>query len=452
MERENPRELALSILNRKADSGGPSGGILDELFHSGSHLSQRDRAFLNHLVQGVLRWRLRLDWIIERNSHFSIRKIAPPVLNLLRIALYQIFFMDRVPDSAAVNEAVSQAKRIGPRHIVPFVNGLLRNVCRKKEEQRLPDEEKDPLLYRAVRYSYPQWLIRMWDEDWGAEFTDQLLAAGNEIPGITLRTNRLKTGRDELLARLVEEGVQGSPCAYSPDGIRLTELKGRIDRLESFKEGLFQVQDEAAQICTRLLDPGPGERVLDVCAGYGGKASHIAERMNDGGMIAALDISFRRLVNLRDNAARLSIRSINPVAGDGSKDLSHLLRGKWDKILVDAPCSGLGVVSRHPDIKWNRKEDDLGRLAKLQSTILTQAFSLLRKGGRLLYVTCTLSRKENEWVVRSLLKSESDARLKNPGENAPDWCRDLVDENGFFRTFPHKHKMDGFFGALFQRS
>jgi len=291
----------------------------------------------------------------------------------------------------------------------------------------------------------------MWDKDWGSEFTDLLLEAGNEIPGITLRTNRLKIGRAELLARLEQEGVQCSPCAYSPDGIRLTELNGRIDRLESFKEGLFQVQDEAAQVCAYLLDPRPGERVLDVCAGYGGKASHLAERMNDRGMIAALDISFRRLVNLRDNAARLSIRSIFPVAGDGSKDLSHLLRGKWDKILVDAPCSGLGVISRHPDIKWNRKEEDLGRLAKLQSSILKQAFSLLRSGGRLLYVTCTLSKRENEGAVRFLLKSGSDARLMNLGENAPEWCADLIDENGFYRTFPHRHRMDGFFGALFQK-
>ena len=451
METENPRDLALSVLNRKADSQGSSGGTLDEFLPAGADLTQRDRAFLNHLVQGVLRWRLRLDWIIKQNSHFPLRKIDLPILNLLRVALYQIFFMDRVPDSAAVNEAVSQAKRIGPRYVVSFVNGLLRNVCRNKEKLHMPDREKDPDLFRSVFYSYPLWLVKMWDRDRGAELTDRLLSAGNELPRITLRVNTLKTDRNTLLARLAEESVQCSPSAYSPDGILAKDLRGKIDRLESFKDGLFQVQDEAAQVCTYLLDPRPGERVLDVCAGFGGKASHLAERMGDRGVIAALDISFRRLVNLRDNAARLSIRSIHPAVGDGSTDLTSLFKGEWDRVLVDAPCSGLGVISRHPDIKWNRKEEDLKRLSHLQGAILNQAFPLLRKGGTLLYVTCTLSREENEGVAKSLLRDHADARLVDLRRNAPSWCMDLIDENGFFRTFPHLHKMDGFFGALFEK-
>ncbi|MDD5206316.1 MAG: transcription antitermination factor NusB, partial [Desulfobacterales bacterium] len=186
METENPRDLALSILNRKADSPGPSGGTLDEFLPAGADLTQRDRAFLNHLIQGVLRWRLRLDWIIEQNSHFPLRRIDLPILNLLRVALYQIFFMDRVPDSAAVNEAVNQAKRMGPRYVVSFVNGLLRNACRNKKKLHMPDREKDPDLFRSVSYSYPQWLVKMWNRDWGAELTDRLLSAGNELPRITL--------------------------------------------------------------------------------------------------------------------------------------------------------------------------------------------------------------------------------------------------------------------------
>jgi 16S rRNA (cytosine967-C5)-methyltransferase len=451
MKTENPRDLALIVLNGPTGSPVSPGGTLDGLFRSGVKPSPRDRAFLNNLVQGVLRWRLRLDWILEQTSHLPLRKIDPPVLNILRIAVYQIFFMDRVPESAAVNEAVRQAKAAGPRHIASFVNGVLRNVCRSKGSIPLPDREKDRILSLSVQYSYPQWLVRMWDRDRGTEFTEHLLDAGNRLPKLTLRTNTLKTGREELIERLSEEGVACSPAPYAPDGIRTDDFKGRVDRLDAFREGLFQVQDEAAQVATYLLDPLPGERVLDACAGLGGKASHMAERMGHKGLVAALDIHFRRLLNLRASAARLGIRSIYPVAGDSSGGAAIPLKGKWDRILVDAPCSGLGVISRHPDVKWNRTEEDLERLSRLQSSILKGCFPLLRPGGTLLYVTCTLSKVENEGVVETLLRDREEARLVDLRSRAPEWCRGLIDENGFFRTFPHVHDMDGFFGALFER-
>lgn len=451
MKTANPRNLALSALNSPAGSTLFSGAVLDNISGLQGELGQRDRAFLNHLVQGVLRWRLRLDWIIEQKSHFPLGKIDPPVLNILRIALYQIFFMDRVPDSAAVNEAVRQAKSVGPHHVGSFVNGLLRNICRNKEKISMPDPERDPVLYLSVFYSYPEWLVNMWYADWGPEFTENLLSAGNRLPRLTLRVNALKTAREVLIARLSDEGVRAIPTSHSPDGITVEEFRGRIDRLASFSDGLFQVQDEAAQICAFLLDPHPGDRVLDVCAGFGGKATHMAERISDRGKIAALDISFHRLVNLRSNKARLGIRSIFPVVGDATSGLENLVKGEWDRVLVDAPCSGLGVISRHPDVKWNRKEEDLARLAKLQGAILKESISLLREGGTLLYVTCTLSRQENEGVVKALLSARTDVRLLNLREHAPKWCRDLIDDLGFFRTFPHAHNMDGFFGALFEK-
>lgn len=450
MKTENPRDLALSVLNRPAGSRVSPGGTLDDLFRSGVKLSLRDRAFLNHLVQGVLRWRLRLDWILEQASRFPLAKIDPRVLNILRIALYQIFFLDRVPESAAVNEAVRQAKTVGPRHIASFVNGVLRNLCRNKESIHLPPRE-DRVRFLSIHYSYPEWIVRMWDRDWGPEVTEKLLSAGNRIPGLTFRTNALRIKRQELLERLEREGVRCSPTSHSPDGIRTEDFRGRVDRLTAFREGLFQVQDEAAQIAAYLLDPRPGERVLDVCAGFGGKASQMAQRMGDRGIIAALDIHFRRLVNLRDNGARLGVRCVYPVIGDASKGVANLFKGKWDRILVDAPCSGLGVISRHPDVKWNRKEEDLPRLAHLQSTILKESFPLLRKGGTLLFVTCTLSGLENEGVVENVLRDQPEARLLNLKSRAPEWCMDLIDENGFFRTFPYVHDMDGFFGALFEK-
>lgn len=448
MKREMPRDLALRVLNRLLDRATPSGTHLEEAFRSQSDLDERDRAFISHLVQGVLRWRLRLDWGIRQVSSLPIGKIDPPVLNILRLALYQILFMDRVPESAAVDEAVNQAKSRG-RHIGSFVNGVLRNLCRQKEGLSLPDRNSDPILYLSVCHSYPAWLVRKWVADWGAEWTEGLLSAGNRVPGLTLRANTLKTDRSSLIRRLAEEGVAAKPASYSPVGVLVEGFRGRVDRLSCYREGFFQVQDEAAQIPSLLLDPGHGDRVLDVCAGLGGKTTHLAERAGDRGWIVSLDIRFRRLLSLAENSLRLGIANVSPVAANAAEGLSGLFRCEFDRILVDAPCSGLGVVSRHPDVKWNRKEEDLSRLASMQGAILKESISVLRRGGRMLYVTCTLSREENEGVVEAFLADHRDVDLESLRHRAPEWAGDLIDEKGFFRTFPHVHGMDGFFGAMF---
>lgn len=452
MKKETPRDLALNVLNGLNRRSVFSSALLDDLFRSHPDLEERDRAFISHLVQGVLRWRLRLDWIIRQASHFSLEKIDPAVLNILRLALYQVFHMDRVPESAAVNEAVRQAKSRGARHVSSFVNGLLRNVCRQGEHIPMSDRDGDPALYRAIRHSCPEWLVRKWDREWGPEFSEGLLSASNRIPTLTFRTNTLKIDRETLTARLTAEGVRASPTRYSTGGLAAENLRGRVDRLKSFREGLFQVQDEAAQIPVELLDPRPGERVLDVCAGLGGKTTHLAEWMGDAGHVVALDIHVRRLVSLERNAGRLGVHAVSPVAADASEGLAGLFRGEFDRILVDAPCSGLGVLSRHPDTKWNKDEADIHRLALAQKTILGEAVPLLRRGGRMLYVTCTLSREENEGVVEAVLAEHPGVRLQDLRRLASDRCLDLIDGQGFYRTFPHVHSMDGFFGALFAKN
>jgi 16S rRNA (cytosine967-C5)-methyltransferase len=448
MKREMPRDLALSVLNRLLDRTSPSRTLLEEALRSRSDLDERDRAFISHLVQGVLRWRLRLDWSIRQVSRPPLGKIDPPVLNILRLALYQILYMDRVPESAAVDEAVNQAKSRG-RHIGSFVNGVLRNLCRRKQDLSLPDRNTDPILYLSVCHSYPEWLVGKWIADWGAEWTEGFLSAGNQVPRLTLRANSLKTDRPSLIRRLAEEGVVGKPASYSPVGIGVEDFRGRVDRLHCYQEGLFQVQDEAAQIPSLLLAPGPGEKVLDACAGLGGKTSHLAERSGDRGWIVALDIRFRRLLSLARNSQRLGIENVSPIAANAAEGLSGLFRSEFDKILVDAPCSGLGVISRHPDVKWNRKAEDLPRLASMQRAILAGSIPLLRRGGRMLYVTCTLTREENEEVVASLLADHPEVDLEDLKLRAPEWAGDLIDGQGFYRTFPHVHPMDGFFGAMF---
>lgn len=448
---KRPRDLALTVLNRLSRGPAFSQNILDGLFQGNPRLDARDRAFTSYLVQGVLRWRRRLDWTLAQASDFPIGKISPVNLNILRLALYQILFMDRVPDAAAVNEAVNQAKAKNPQHTVRFVNGVLRNICRGKDDLPLPKREEDLPHSLSVLHSYPLWMVKKWLDEWGVPFTEALLAAGNRLPVLSVRTNRLKIDRAGLIEHLALEGVHGSPASWGPEGIIIEGFRGRIDGLASFKSGLYQIQDQAAQITSHLLHPRPNENILDVCAGYGGKTTHLAELTGNRGRILALDISGMRLVKLVRNARRLGIDGILPLVADASKSLSSLLRRKFDRILIDAPCSGLGVISRHPDIKWNRHEKDIQQLPLLQKSILDRAVPLLGEDGQMLYVTCTISRQENEQVVEDCLRLHPDLSLKNLKDQVPPWGKDLIDQRGFFRTIPHVHYTDGFFAALFAR-
>jgi 16S rRNA (cytosine967-C5)-methyltransferase len=451
MKAETPRDLALGALTRLTRDPGFSSSILDRLFRANPNLDDRDRAFVSQLVQGVVRWRLRLDWIIGEAAHFPLRKIDPPVLDILRLALYQIFFLNRIPESAAVNEAVKQAKARCPRHVVSFVNGLLRNICRHKDRITFPDRSADPVLYLSVYHSYPGWLVEKWIRELGEEKADALLEAGNRTPLLTARVNGLKTSRSSLIRRMEAEGLKARPTRYSPLGVVMEGLRGRVDQLEAFREGLLQVQDEAAQVASFLLAPPPGSRVLDVCAGYGGKTSHLAELMGNQGKVVALDTNRARLISLAENSKRLGIDITHPVVADAARHVSDLLRSSFDRIMVDAPCSGLGVLSRHPDGKWNRDKEDVKRLAGLQSSILNQAAGALGRRGRMLYVTCTVSRDENEGVVEAFLSKNKGFVLENLKNQAPPWALDLIDERGFLRALPHLHGTDGFFAALFAR-
>jgi len=451
MTTKRPRDLALAALNRLPHKILFTDDTLDSLFQDNPNLDYRDRAFISHLVQGVSRWRLRLDWIIEQTVDFSATKITPHVFNILRMALYQIFFMDRVPESAAVNEAVRQAKRGHPPHVASFVNGILRNICRKKERISFPDRDRDLVRFLSVFYSYPPWLVRKWVREQGAESAEALLRAGNNIPGITLRVNSVKIDRVGLIRRLSEEGVKARPTPYSPGGIILDKLRGRIDELPLWGEGLFLVQDEAAQIISYILAPRPGEVVLDLCAGFGGKTTHLADQMGRKGRVIALDRSLGRLVSLSQTSRRLGMERITPLVADASGPVSNLFRYRFDRIMVDAPCSGLGVISRHPDAKWNRGEGDILRLSRLQSQILEQGASVLRRGGMMVYATCTVSKEENEGVVNGFLKRKRGFTLENIKDYIPAWGRGLINPRGFFMTLPHLHAMDGFFAALFKK-
>ncbi len=452
MKAERPRDLALKTLNRLDAQPRYPGNYLDEIFQSHPYLDERDRAFISQLVQGVLRWRLRLDWVLGQFSDLPLKKIDAEILNILRLALYQVYFLDRVPESAAVNEAVNQAKaKKGTRRAASFVNGMLRNICRRKQEITFPDRERDIAGYFSSYYSYPLWLVNKWLRELGREFTEELLSAQNRFPDLNIRANILKISRDGLLKRLSDQGIGGRAASYAPQGIVLEGFRGRVDELPQFREGLFQVQDQAAQIISHLLGPRPGDMVLDLCAGLGGKSTHIMELMGGRGKVLGLDISHRRLISLGQNTRRLGITGIEPVRADASS-LSSLFRCKFDRVLLDAPCSGLGVISRHPDGKWNRDEEDIRNLSFLQKRLIEETSFVMKGGGRMLYATCTISREENEDVVSSFLEHNRDMSLEDLRGCVPQWGLDLIDEKGFLKTYPNVHHMDGFFAALFRKN
>ena len=449
---KTPREFALEILNDVEGRNEFTGHYLDHVPRDDSVIDGRDRAFISNLVQGVQRWRLRLDWIIGIYSKIPVGKLDLSILNILRLAVYQIFFLDRVPDSAAVNEAVNHTKRgYSIRHAAPFVNAVLRSICRQKSRIHYPDKNSDLLNNLSVYYSFPRWIIEKWFDEIGILPTEELLTALNEIPCINVRTNTLKTNREKLMKLLDAEGVKVKRTEFSPVGLIFENFRGRVDSLESFKKGFFQVQDQAAQITSYILAPKNGEKVLDIGAGFGGKSTHIAELMGKEGTVVSLDINLNRLINLYQNYKRLDIKNILPVLADATKPLSSVFHCKFDRVMIDAPCTGLGVISRHPDCKWNRDKDSSKKLAELQRNIIREATSILKEEGSMLYVTCTLSRDENENVVRNILKEIRMLQLENLNFYVPEWGTELIDDQGFLKILSHVHHMDGFFAALFKK-
>jgi 16S rRNA (cytosine967-C5)-methyltransferase len=444
----NPRNVALEILRVPGGSPGAFERRLEDAFRRHPDMTGRDRAFAVHLVQGVLRWKLRLDWILRCYIRFPFERIEPGVLAVLRIALYQMFFMDRVPGSAAVNEAVKQVGTLRRPHLRGFANGILREIGRRPDAWDFPSREKEFVHHLSVRHSYPEWIVRKWIVELGVGDAERLLEAGNSVSPLILRAAGRPGARDELMGGLSAEGLDVCRTTFSPDGLVVKDPKGPVTGLEAFRKGLCTVQGEAAQIASRLLAPLPGEQVLDLCAGLGGKSTHLADLMGDSGLLLAIDRSSRRLHELALAAKRMGLNCILPVAADAAGEPGRWLRKRFDRVMLDAPCSALGTVSRHPDVKWCRSEEDIVRLSMLQSELLDSAIDLLRPAGRLLYATCTISREENEGVVEACADRHKSVVVEDLRSSAPRWAMHLVDDRGFLRCLPHVHGTEGFFAAM----
>ena len=445
------RLAALEILEAVAQSGQTLDAVLDHFRQQHSFDLQADRALLQSLVFGVLRWRKRIDFIIGSFSRTPLKKVQPQILNILRIGTFQLVFLDRIPASAAVHTSVEMAKSLAPVWVVRFVNAVLRKVAARHGDLRYPSIDHEPVAALAVQKSFPAWLIRRWFDRFGLEETARFCDAVNTIPPITLRANSLKIDRDSLLQELSKQGESAQASPHTPDGILLNRLTRPFAEMETYRSGYFQVQDEAAQLVSLLLNPRPGERILDACAGLGGKTGHIAQLMRNTGSLVALDISEKKLAVLTAEMIRLGITNVTT----DKRDLADLSTrddiGTYDRILLDAPCSGLGVLRRNPDAKWTMNKHSIDRCSKRQKVLLDNVAVLVDPGGLLVYSVCSTEPEECEAVVDHFLAGHDNFRIDEPTLFNPSETTRIVDPDGRLKTYPHRHHMDGFFAARFRR-
>jgi len=437
------RGRAVKILNRVERTDAYLDKLLDiEL--KDPELIGKDKALLYKIVHGVVRWMGRLDWILNGFYKGQFSKAIPNLKNGLRVALYQILFLDKVPDYAAVNEAVEFVKKLQGQKPADLTNAVLRNIIKNKNGIRYPDPEEDLPGYLTAYYSHPSWMVKRYLKRFGREETEKLLAFNNEKPFLTLKVNGLKVDPNEFKELLKSVNLDFSQGKYLPEFFKLKNLSN-ITSWEYFQKGYFNIQDESAGLACRLLDVEPEMRVLDLCAAPGGKSAYLAGLMHNKGEIVAIDRYESRLKLLRKNMDRLGITCVNTVETD-ALDYDG---DKSDRILVDVSCSGSGTLRKKPDIKWKHDLLDLRRMTELQYKLLEKASTLVKDGGIIVYSTCSIEPEENFEIVNKLLQSKPEFKIKDITNRFPS---ELIDEHGCIQTLPHVHKSDGAFAAKIIKS
>lgn len=435
------RQIALTILYETEQRNGYLNLVFMETLKK-APASSLSTAFIKELVFGVYRNKLLLDFIIRSHSSLRLKKIEPKILNILRMGVYQILFMDKVPAHAAVSESVALAKKNSRSRTYGFVNAVLRAVLRSIEEKKdLYPSKKDRIQYLSIRYSYPADLTCFFVNTFSQERAEKLMQAGNETPPLCVRVNTLKTTRDALAEALASIGVQTQNTPYTDCGLYLFGASEEIR--EKFRES-FTVQDQSSQLAALALAPEPGDTVLDLCAAPGGKTTHLAELMKNQGKILAFDLYEKRLAGITDTADRLGITMIQTARADATiQNTAHIEVA--DKILLDVPCSGLGIIRRKPDIKYKENLTDFSEILKVQKQILNTAKDYLKPGGTLVYSTCTINPAENTQMVKQFLLENPTFKIDAiPGEHIAGEVKEQG-KTGILELFPDTHASDGFF-------
>lgn len=442
----NARDIALDILIRVRKTASYANILLPKKLEA-SDLTAVDRGLATELTYGTLRNLGTINWALAQFSTRPLGELPAEALDILRLAAYQIIYLDRVPARAAIFEAVEQTKRRLHEGLAKYVNAVLRNLDRGQDKLEWPSKSEGLAKYLSLRYSHPEWLADMWVRELGVFEAEALLKADNETPDVSLRANTRKTSPAELIELLAKRGIEAKPGRYLPEALRVT-AGGDLTKLQEFKRGLFTIQDEGSMIVSRVVDPRKGETVVDLAAGPGGKATHLSELMGGEGQVIAVDVSEAR-VKLIDKAVhRLELANIPTVEGDATK-LTVGIKHRIDRILVDAPCTGLGSLRRRPDARWRKKPEQIAELAALQQKMLANAARQLPKGGILVYSVCTVSKKETEDVVSKFLSDHRDFEPDRLSTLLPKVLRKEAD--GTIQLLPSRHGVDGMFIARLRR-
>ena len=442
---QNPRQAAFLAL-RSVHRGAFADIALDRALQQ-LELAPPDRRLVTEVVYGSVRRQKTLDALIDQLAKRRSYQQPPDLRAILHLGLYQLRYLDQIPAAAAVNTTVDLAKQNGFEKLAGFVNGLLRQYLRLAETDdplQLPD---DPVGRLAVQHSYPDWIVQVWLEQLGLEETEQLCEWLNRSPHIDLRINPLQSSLEQVEAALQAAGIRTGAIATLPQSLRLLDNPGSIQKLPGFREGWWTVQDSSAQLVGHLLDPQPGETIIDGCAAPGGKTTHIAELMGDRGIVWGCDRYASRLKKLRQNAERLNLSCVQTCTGD-SRQFTQFTQ-QADRVLLDVPCSGLGTLHRHADARWRQTPETVKELAQLQTELLDQAATWVKPGGVLVYSTCTLHPAENEAIAQAFLSRHSDWSIQPPS-NPPG--NTFVKPEGWLKVWCHQHNMDGFFIARFHKA
>ncbi|MDP5273366.1 16S rRNA (cytosine(967)-C(5))-methyltransferase RsmB [Chengkuizengella axinellae] len=444
------RELAMNILTKVDEKKAYSNILLNESLNK-FQLERQEVSLTTEIVYGTIQRMNTIDYFLNQFVSKKVNKLQPWVRSLLRLSFYQLYYLDRIPDHAVVNEAVNIAKRKGHRGISGMVNAVLRNIIRKKEQLVLPDSS-NKVRYISLKHSHPEWMVKRWIQQFGQEVAEQICEANNGAPHVSVRVNQMKMDRDTVIHEMENEDLQVALSSLSQDGI-VVESGGNMAHSHWFKEGKISIQDESSMLVAAILDPKPNETILDCCAAPGGKTTHIAEKMRSSGTIWANDIHPHKQKLIDEQSDRLQLKNINTTIHDALDLNKKFEKHTFDRVLLDAPCSGLGVIRRKPDLKWVKSEADVKEISKIQLDILSRVADLLKPGGILVYSTCTIESSENENIIHDFLQENPEFTIdSSTSQLLPHHVYDRVKvEDGLIQVLPQFFHSDGFFIARLQK-